>query len=292
MAACLACFGVAAGPAIPYLLPLLADRQGNVRKATSAALEQIGPQTVRALIEVVQARDSQRLTAWLASMEKASRWFTPPSPDTYITEPQKYIDNMYWKAYDVFKERACLETAQAAALRVLGRFGPAAGTALPAVTQALTDSNPNIRLAAIEALWQIGPDPQKVTPDLVRLLLDKNANVREAAAKALKIINPNWISHPVVAAAIAKFAMLLGSEGEDGENAVYVFSMIGAAAVPILIDALGSDDHVARGNAAIALGQIGVQAQAAIPALTGALQDNNSWVQNEAARALARIQGQ
>jgi HEAT repeat protein len=67
--------------------------------------------------------------------------------------------------------------------------------------------------------------------------------------------------------------------------------LMGAAAVPALIEVLDSDDYVACVNAAGALGRIGAEAGAAIPALTKATHDKNSQVCDEARKALARIRG-
>ena len=48
-------------------------------------------------------------------------------------------------------------------------------------------------------------------------------------------------------------------------------------------------DRVAKEHAAIALGRIGPAAEAAIPALTKALEDDNRWVRDQARKALERI---
>jgi HEAT repeat protein len=289
MAACLARIGAAAEPAIPALLPLLADRESRVREAAAAALERIGPKTVPALIELAQTRDVQRLKAWIESMIGVSQWHTKPKPDIVVTEPRKILVNLSWAAYDIMEERASLEAAQEAALRVLGRLGSAASAAVPTVTEALADPNPGIKLAAVQALGQIGPSARNVIPGLIQMLVDSDDSVREAAAKALGNIDRNWASYPFAAGSIAILAKQLRSAGESGEIAVRAFAVIGTAAVPVLIDTLGSRDRIARENAARALGQIGVGAKAAIPALTSALQDSHPWVQAEATKALAKI---
>jgi HEAT repeat protein len=54
-------------------VPLLAARQVGVRKAAADALEQIGPGSVPALIELVQARDVERLKVSLKAMSEYSR---------------------------------------------------------------------------------------------------------------------------------------------------------------------------------------------------------------------------
>lgn len=289
MAACLARLGAAAEPAVPTLLPLLADREQRVRKAAAAALEQIGPKTVPALIEIVQTRDVQRLKAWFESMIKVSRWYPQTRPDLVVTDYQKALASLSWAAYDTIEERASLEAAQETALRVLGGFGPAASLAVPTIAQALADPNQGIKLAAVQALGQIGPEARSVIPGLVQILVNGSECLREVAAEALENIDLDWASEHAVAEIIASLARQLSSAGRLGEIAVHTFTVVGVAAVPVLINALESGNRVTRQNAAKALGRIGAGAKAAIPALTRALEDDHRWVQDEAAKALAMI---
>ena len=289
MAACLACLGAAAEPAMPALLPLLADRKAGVRRAAADALEQIGPSTAPALIEIVQMRDMQRLRVCFESMIKVSQWHTRPEPGVWVTDLERILNNLTWTAYEIMEERVSLEAAQVAALQVLGKFGPAVSAAVPAVTQSLADPNSYIKLAAIETLGQIGPEANSAIPDLVQFLVHRDEAFREAAIEALKNIDHDWASNPLIASTIADFAKQLGEAGNPKEIAANAVTVIGAAAVPALIDVLASRDRVARQNAAKALGRIGVEAKAAIPALTRVLEDDHPWVQNEAAKALEKI---
>jgi HEAT repeat protein len=206
-----------------------------------------------------------------------------------LTDPEKALESLFWAAYEIMEERSSLEAAQIAALQVLGEFGPAASAAVPAVAQALADPNPVIKLAAVQALGQIEPGERSAVPNLIQMLVHGNEAFRKAAAKAMGNIDRNWASDPVIASEIAGLAKRLGRAGRPGEIAVHAFTAIGAAAVPVLIEALESGNRVTRQNAAKALGQIGTGAKAAIPALTKALEDNHRWVQDEAAKALAKI---
>jgi HEAT repeat protein len=290
MATCLARVGTAAEPAAPFLLPLLADRDDRVREAAADALVQVGPKAAPALIELVQTRDARRLAAWIESMIQVSQRCTPPKHDIVIMEPREVWKNLSWTAHDIIEERARLEAAQEAALRVLGELGPAASMAVPAVTQALADRNSGIQLAAIQTLGNMGPEARSAISDLVQMLIHSNRSFREAAAEALEQIDQNWVSDPAVRSVMAVPVRQLSSAGRPGEIAVQTFTMIGAAAVPVLIDELSSGNRIARENAARALGRIGTGAQASIPALTGALQDNHPWVREQAASALTKIE--
>ncbi|MBO1054858.1 MAG: HEAT repeat domain-containing protein [Dolichospermum sp. DET73] len=61
------------------------------------------------------------------------------------------------------------------------------------------------------------------------------------------------------------------------------------ATVLILIEALKDKYENIRSDAAGALGSIGEEAKAAVPALIGALKDNHAWVRSDAAEALGKI---
>jgi HEAT repeat protein len=323
MATCLARVGPAAEPAAPALLPLLADREYKVREAAAEALAQIGPQAIPALIEIVQTRDVQRLKMLIDSMIKVSPWYTQPKPDIVVTDPRKIINSRIWVLFEIVEERTKLEAAQKTALQVLGKLGPAASAAVPAATEALADQNPAIRLAAVQTLGKIGPSASAAVPQLIQALMDSNPDVKLAAIQSLGQIGSlprsaiagliqmlvdsnksvqkeaaevlrnldnveeNWASDPVVTDAIAGLAKQLG---KPGGLAVHAFTVIGTAAIPVLVDTLESGNRVARENAAVALGDIGAGAKAAIPALTRALEDDHRWVQDKAAKALAKIE--
>jgi HEAT repeat protein len=258
--------GEAAEPAIPALLPLLADRDSGVREAAALALEKIGPKSVPALIETVQTRDVRRLKAWIASIVKTSQWLTRPGNEGITIDYPKAWSSLHWAAYDIMEERACLEAAQEAALQALGRFGPAALAAVPTIVQALGDPNPAIKVAAVQALAQIGPDAMSAVPSLLPILVRGSQLARVAAAAALLNIDLKWAAHSAVAEAIT-------------------------CTIPVLIEAVeSSGDRVARQSAAKALGLIGRDAKAAIPALTRALEDKDRRIQDEAAKALAKIE--
>ena len=108
----------------------------------------------------------------------------------------------------------------------------------------------------------------------------------------LDCIDQDWASDPAVSGMASKLAGQLSHSGRPGDSAVEAFVAIGAASVPALIATLTSGNRVARENAARALGCIGPDARAAIPALTKALQDPHPWVQEQASKALEKIGGQ
>jgi HEAT repeat protein len=63
------------------------------------------------------------------------------------------------------------------------------------------------------------------------------------------------------------------------------------AAIPALIEVVGSDDNDMRGAAARALGKFGSSARDAIPTLAEACKDEDLWVRTTSEHALRMIQG-
>jgi HEAT repeat protein len=70
----------------------------------------------------------------------------------------------------------------------LGKFGPTAKEAVPALTATLKDPDTSVRIGATYALARIGPDAEAAVPALKDALKDKDREVREGAAYALKQI--------------------------------------------------------------------------------------------------------
>jgi HEAT repeat protein len=70
--------------------------------------------------------------------------------------------------------------------RLVEAFGAAGAPAVPALIQALGDSDWDVRRAAAEALGAIG-DPQAV-PALIKALRDRSEDVRHAARQAIQQI--------------------------------------------------------------------------------------------------------
>jgi HEAT repeat protein len=78
----------------------------------------------------------------------------------------------------------------------LGRFGPEAAPAVPALVEQLHCQSTNtyevppavIRVQAARALGEIGPAARRAIPDLIVLLQDKSSAVRKAAEQSLKKI--------------------------------------------------------------------------------------------------------
>jgi len=150
------------------------------------------------------------------------------------------------------KGQEAAERADAA--EELGLIGPAARSAVAALTEALRDAEGRVQIAAAGALARIDPKNEKAQPVLTAALKAKAAKVRREAALTL---------------------------GELALNA--------RIAVPALIDALPDDDPNIRWAVIEALGRFHGQARPAIPAVASLLKDKDADVRGAAADALAWI---
>jgi HEAT repeat protein len=168
-------------------------------------------------------------------------------------------------------------------------MGPAAASAVPALTEALRDKACIDRrgdqyfvcVAAAGALGEIGAAAGSAVGSLAALLRDEEPEVREAAARALGRLGP------VAEAAIPALDEAL--QGRAGLVAVAGLGGIGPAAVPALLAAFREGDCNTRVATAWGLAQIGPAAQAAVAPLAEALEGEEPLVRVSAAAALWHI---
>ena len=175
------------------------------------------------------------------------------------------------------------------AVEALGRIGPAAREASPALMRMLGEEKwGRSRVAVAEALWKITRDADSVLPTLVRLLESKDGTIPEGT--------------------IAGLLIAIGPEARAAVPALegYVDHWK-TAANPYLVEALwrltGEAERVvprmipliqrAPGVRKIRLmGEIGPAAKSAVPALQEALRSKNWRVRAAAAEALPKVCGQ
>ena len=136
----------------------------------------------------------------------------------------------------------------------LGKLGPDAKDAVPALSGLVKDGEPQIRQTAADALGRIGSAAEKATPVLIGLLTDQTWIVRNAAATALLQIGP------VAKADVTKIAALLHDPRWD-----------------------------VRRQAAELLGSIGTPGQEATASLKNLLADCEPAVRIAAATALTKV---
>jgi HEAT repeat protein len=158
--------------------------------------------------------------------------------------------------------------------------------AIPALVDALKDSDQSVRGAAALALGNIPGDMRICVPPLIEALRDKDDQVRARAADALGRIGQ---SPELAVPALVSFLQEDSGSRYFSSDALIRFGPAARTAVPTLIDLLKGDDPSLPWYAAQVLGAIGPDAQAAVPALTNMLQATNDQEKLEAADALAKI---
>jgi HEAT repeat protein len=176
-------------------------------------------------------------------------------------------------------------------------LGPGLRQVLPALTTALVDRDPQVRLAAAEALEMYGPLGIPAIPQLVRALGDRNLFVRWVSARTLGKLAPNQ-PELVVPGLVALLPV-----GEDldvrltamaalenyGTTSPQPISPALRDAVPALARAAVTGDSKARVAAIRALAAVGIEAAPAVPSLAKALSDPHSDVRQMAAQVLGRL---
>jgi uncharacterized protein (TIGR03067 family) len=205
------------------------------------------------------------------------------------------------------------------AAEALGTLGPAAGSAVPALIDALSDQEALVRSAAAQALGKIGAGAKAAVPDVVRALKDGQPLVRAAAAEALGKIEQVSRALPSLLVALrdqdlsvrlaAETALATVSPGSKDDvgsllvvmkepdastrqlavSALLRISPSAKDAIPTLIEALKDSAQPARASVATALVRIAPGAKEAVPSLIDCLKKGDGALQSAAFEALYRI---
>jgi RNA polymerase sigma factor (sigma-70 family) len=185
-------------------------------------------------------------------------------------QPQRVgeIEALRKELQDAKQEIEQLKQALRLARQVAGQTRPKLyrGKPISYWVEQLSDGDPSYRKEAVGVLGVISQDDRTVIEPLLATLRDKDETVRLAAVSGL-----GQAGAPAVSPLIA----LLREEGPLRTLAALALANIGEAAkaaVPALIETLGSRDPQARQAAASALGRMGPAAKRAIPVLIEALQ--------------------
>jgi HEAT repeat protein len=158
---------------------------------------------------------------------------------------------------------------------------------VPALNQALADSDRVLQIRAARILAEIGPSAKESLPRLQELARLEDRELRFAAAWALWRIDRQ---HEVLMS--LRIEELKHPKEETRWSAVTFLGELGSKAkpaVPALAEALKDPSWRVRGFVAKSLAKIGADAAAAVPSLEAALRDEYQSVQEEAAEALKKI---
>jgi HEAT repeat protein len=179
------------------------------------------------------------------------------------------------------------------AMKVLGKIGPDAAPAVPALIELLKDQDPKVRTEALFTLASIGSKASAAIESGIKALADTDRDVMltagyfldkmgpeaKAAAPALRKLLQSKDELTQITAAHA----LLSVDPDNPDNA--------RVAVPVMVAALKNPLPFIRGEAAMTLGDLGKAAANALPALEAAAKDEDQGVRAAAAEAVKKIRG-
>ena len=196
----LANIGPDAAPAVPALLRSLCDLDHKIRWRTVMALGHIGTPAPREAVTAIIATLSDQSVDLQRGMfhgDCLRRVAVSTLTGIGVAGMPDLIAALREQRGDV----------RWVVARVLGRIGPAASDAVPALIDALADTSPFIRSEVVESLGKIG-SPAAV-PALIAAVSDETETVRSLAAGALGKIGP-WASDATPA-----LRAVLNDLGED-----------------------------------------------------------------------------
>lgn len=265
---------------LPLLLRLIGDPDGQVQNAAVDAIGGFGPDAKVAARPLVSLAMRQ---AW--GRDKVLRALKRIDPQTeFVTDILAVL-----KSTDAARR---LE-----ALGVLRELGPVARFALPALTHAVKDGDPMVRVSAASAIGAIGGSAEAVEATLDSLQIAPIGH-RASFLAALGRLGPMAATQAVSPILALMDEDLGADEMPHGEGARWRIeaaialarmaepAIVRDVAVPILMAAVEDGD----GGAAEALGDLGASAAAAVPVLRKALQrDFEEPFRLEAAIALSKI---
>lgn len=283
--------------AAPAVVQLLVHKSDAVRKDAVDALAAMGPSTVPLIVDLLEAPNiyhllQGRLHELEQNVKNYQLWLERQYENKDLLLSRHEASNVDWYRHELAAElRPEFDaTVRLAAVQVLSEIGPSAQTAEPTLLSMLTHERPDMREAAATALVVIRPETSAALNALMHALLDRYEPVRMAAEAALDVIEPEWRVTPM---ADRTMQSLIEDMKQGHATAGVVLLRFGRAAVPKLMGLLGDESRSVRQSAISLLGNIGPDAESAIPALADVTShDANGLVRRAAERALMQIRQQ
>jgi HEAT repeat protein len=176
------------------------------------------------------------------------------------------------------------ENDRTAAANAIQSFGPDAAPAVPALLKLLEDRSANYRNQVVSILCELGPVAKSAVPALIKSLEQKTCRCPDGMASILGSIGP------AAKDAVPTLTALL-KHSEPGVRAVSAVALWKIARNPNLVPALAEALQQERWAepAADALGEIGPQAKAALPALELANNYSELGISSAAWAAIKKI---
>jgi len=296
----LACLATLGAPAAKALVALLGHDALTLRVAGARGLGGFGQRAGAAARKAVAAafdaaEAPELLRACSAALDAIDGRVPPPS---VAEEGALPLDEFEVKVLDdaVLKKGAAKMDAvrlgellfdgrtpcRANAARALGHAGKSAEACVGALTVALKDSEPVVRVASAEALGRLKSDAGIVVPGLANAAgSDRSDDVREAALSALDALGGD---------AVAPCMRLLEAELAKASVVGVIASRSPKTYLKPLTKALESSESPrAQENAALALGQLGPAGAAAEKALMAVVATSDVPLKCIAIRAVGDV---
>jgi HEAT repeat protein len=330
--------GPVAKDAVPKLTALLKDADFAVRQASITALGRIGPaakSAAPALVELAKDKNVVIRTGSMRSLEqiKADPKLVRPLALAALEDENALVRcralSLLWSVapkhpdimphvLDLLKQPA----SRFELLDLVGRMGPAAARAVPALTDFVKDRDPNLRRQAIQALGRIGPAAKDAVPTMLEHLRPNDFFTRQTILTALISIRSDDGARIVP-------AVLEVAKQDQSNNrmlCLIVFTNLGSkasAAVPWLVEevhrppnyltvqlvetltkidpergrkegtpvlqAMAKTVSPFRVQAAMALGRLKPDSEEALAALIDCLSDANAGVRQQASQFLGTL---
>jgi HEAT repeat protein len=180
--------------------------------------------------------------------------------------------------------------ARREAIYQLGKMGPEAKAALPALIKAADDNDKQVWSGALNLIADLGPAASEAVPALLEGLDSRKAQGgRQRDRNQALLRTANALANIGPAAVPALSEALTGNSPVRKTVAARALGQMGPdakAAVPVLLKALEQDDDQFRHDVSDALGQIGAPS---VPGLIESLQAQKPKQRQAAALALAQI---
>jgi len=254
--------------AVTALFELLNDPDGGVRDAAVEALQRVDSSAIPMLSKALSHRDVRlRRAAVTALYHIASSHIGVPGKKTVVALTAALNDRD-------------AKTRTMAAFS-LGAIGPLAGSAVPTLIQALGDRK---RLAPemitiVEDLGKIGPGARAAIPALRRIMLSDAPGLMTAPVSLGQIGGPSAIE-----ALKQGLSHKDSSVRSEAANALILIGPPAKSAVPLLVKRLKDTDLQTRVNAAVALWAIDGQIKNGIPIFTQGLKTSPKFAADSIAR--------
>ncbi len=197
-------------------------------------------------------------------------------------------------------ERLNDAVTQRSALEIVAAIGPPAAPAVEAILLLLDSVDADLVTEAVLALAAIGPQAGVAVEPLMSLLAASGEGEEQAALRLAAIYGLGRIGRPAAAPAIESLALRSkSSDVMEATLATWAVLQIDpdnqerfAEAVPLLTGALESESQTVRLEAAVALGDLGGKAAAALPALELIAEDDPiATIRTAAQQSLRKIRG-